>query len=172
MTMALNGRRPPLAGVLVEDKHLAERQSGGARFVSSSPPVFGDVKEFPGLNRRMADRTAGVKRALIPWDLIRAVDRNQRLRLCLQPPARPEDGRRCDFERDAESFHGRTLERVKGSIWELEGRAWEVAGALGNDLERLRMLLAVWGTLAYSATFCKLGWPRLSWRVIRLLPGG
>ncbi|PKU84826.1 hypothetical protein MA16_Dca022316 [Dendrobium catenatum] len=52
-------------------------------------------------------------------------------------------GRRCDFERDTGSFHWRSLERVKRSIWELEGRACEVEGALGNDFERFRMLLAV-----------------------------
>ncbi|KAI0499519.1 hypothetical protein KFK09_017723 [Dendrobium nobile] len=49
MMMVLNGCRPSSTDVPVDVKRLDGHQSGGAWFASSSPPVFGDIKEFTGL---------------------------------------------------------------------------------------------------------------------------
>ncbi|PKU65646.1 hypothetical protein MA16_Dca022986 [Dendrobium catenatum] len=165
----------------------------------------------------MADQMAGIKRAPIPRDLIRAVNRNQRPRFHLQPlllseavnllrrdPSDPagelqrnftgrirgvetfnptveirwgegflqrprlEDGRRCDFERDAEAFHRSSLEVMEGEACELEGRCWEIEGALGSRSETLGLRVELWGAPAYSASSRELGRPGLNRRRSRI----
>ncbi|PKU82289.1 hypothetical protein MA16_Dca017511 [Dendrobium catenatum] len=95
-----------------------------------------------------------------------------RWRTVLLQASGPEDGLRCDFEQDAESFHGRLLEWKEGSIYGLEGSFREFKGALGIERERMPMPHEVLRARGYSETLLELGRPGLNWGRLGSLPGG